>query len=117
MPTYKVDLAFLDDEGEQCWRKFFCTEISKLAQLVLGESVFTSRVSIISVGRLKNISIGDEVFEIYETSPVHQASPHGSAGGPNTNCSTRLRLSPVAFDAACSSNGRSAMPPPRIDGA
>ena len=68
MPTYEVDLAFLDDEGEQCWRKFFCTEIAKLAHLVLGEGVLTSRVSVISVGRSKNISIGDEVFEIYETS-------------------------------------------------
>lgn len=68
MPTYQVDIAFFDEEGEQCWRKFFCTEISKIAKLVLGDDFLKARISVISVGTLKNIVVGEGVFEIFEIS-------------------------------------------------
>lgn len=66
MPTYQVDLAFCDEEGEQCWRKFFCTEISNIAKLVLSDNFLKARISVISVGTLKNIVVGEGVFEIFE---------------------------------------------------
>jgi hypothetical protein len=65
-PTYQVDLVFLDQEGEQCWRKFFCAEISKLAHMILGENISAARISVISVGRYKKIEVGERIMEIFE---------------------------------------------------
>lgn len=65
-PTYEVWIAYLDAEGEHCWRRFLCTLISKVIELVLGDDVVVAKVTISSVGIVKNLSLGETILEIFE---------------------------------------------------
>lgn len=65
-PTYEVKVAFLSDEGEQCWRKFLCTQILKVVEFVLGQDVVMAQVSINSQGKSKDIVLGELILELFE---------------------------------------------------
>jgi len=65
IPTYEVKVAFLDEDGQQCWRKFFTAEISKIVNIILNAGVVSASVSVIELGRWKNIIVGERVSEIF----------------------------------------------------
>jgi hypothetical protein len=64
-PTFEVELAFLDEEDEQCWRKFLCVRLKHVAEIILRADVVAAKVSINSMGRFKNISVGEPIQEIF----------------------------------------------------
>lgn len=65
-PIYEVRIAYLDVEGGHCWRRFLCTLISKVIELVLGDDVVVAKVTINSVGIVKDLALGETILEIFE---------------------------------------------------
>lgn len=65
IPTYQVKVAFLDEDRHQCWRKFFSAEISAIVDIILNAGVVAVSVSVIELGRCKDIIVGERVSKIF----------------------------------------------------
>lgn len=64
--TYEVRVSLLNQDGQQCWRKFYCSNISKIIEIILNKDSIAAEICVIDVGRSKSIVLGEPVLEIFE---------------------------------------------------